>query len=408
MFTKKTIFKAYILAITTLWCSYGFAQKPEKDNLSYLYNPEAPLQFASRVAVSGTEATIFLQITVAPEVTSGINLSYREVATYESEEVLQEGKLTEGEHLIKQEGNQRIYQFTVPLAQPTAFVFVYARHDAYTIRFDVPVKTEQDFPLTDLLLMRPDEDIPFFNDYIEEDQPFRIVSWYEKDSAEAFVYFYGHNFAPNTPPMATSTSSADKSLQIDSLFSLSFNQETSLTENGLYFVQTDTTSLSGISFRIAAPYYPRLVKAPQLIDPLIYISTSQEIGDLEGSEDPKKALDNYWLKVTRSRERAKEVIREYYRQVTEANAFFTNYKEGWKTGQGMVYVLYGAPNEVYRTADRETWIYSEERNLIEIQFVFAKVKNIFTQKHYELIPDSDYGKFWYRNIDLWRKGRKEI
>ncbi len=408
MFIKKAIFKAYILTITALWCSYGFAQNPEKDNLSYLYNPEALMQCASRVAVSDTEATIFLQITKAPEVTSALNISYREMAAYGSEEVLQEGELTDSGHLIKKEGNNYYYQFTVPLTQLTAFVFVYVKHDAYTLRFDVPLSTEQDFPLTDLLVMRPDEDIPYFNDYIEADQPFRIVSWYAKDSAQAFVYFYGHDFAPNTPPMSTSTSSADKSLQIDTLLTVPLNQETTRAENGLYFVQTDTTSLSGVSFRIVPPYYPRLVKAPQLIDPLIYISTSQEIDELEGSEDPKKALDNYWLKVTRSRERAKEVIREYYRQVTEANALFTSYKEGWKTGQGMVYVLYGAPNEVYRTADRETWIYSEERNLIEIQFVFAKVKNIFTQKHYELIPDSDYGKFWYRNIDLWRKGRKEI
>jgi GWxTD domain-containing protein len=408
MFTRKAIIKAYLLATAALWCSYGFAQNPEKDNLSYLYNTEAPVQCISRVAVSKAEATIFLQVTLAPEVTSGVNIRYREMAAYDKEEVLQEGELTDSEHLIKKEGNHQYYKFTVPLTQATAFVFVYIKHDAYTLRFDVPIVTEQDFPPTDLLVMHPDEDIPYFNDYIEADQPFRVVSWYGADTTQAFVYYYGHDFAPNAPPMSTSTSSADKSLQIDTLVSIPLNEETNRTDPGLYFVQTDTTSLSGISFRIVSPYYPRFVKAPQLIDPLIYISTSQEIGEMEDSEDPKKALDNYWLKVTRSRERAKEVIREYYHQVTEANALYTTYKEGWKTGQGMVYVLYGAPDEVYRAADRETWIYSEERNLIEIQFVFAKVKNIFTQKHYELIPDSDYGKFWYRNIDLWRKGRKEI
>ena len=404
MFILKPFIKIYLSAVFMLGCFAGFAQDPAKDNLSYLYELGAPVQCASRVAVSDEEATIFLEITLAPDRTEDVSIRYRAAPAYDSEE----GSLTDSEHLIKNEGDRYYYQFTLPMSQPTAFVFIYVQSAANTFRFDVPVVTEQDFPPTDLLVVRPDEDIPFFTDYIESDEAFRIVSWYGGDTTQAFVYYYNHDFSPNLPPMSTNASGSDKSLQIDSLFTVPLNQETGISENGLYFVQMDTTSLSGLSFRIAPPYYPRFVRAPQLIEPLLYISTSQEMGELQDSEDPKRALDNYWLRVTRSRERAVEVIREYYRQVTEANRMFTNYKEGWKTGRGMVYVLYGAPDEVYRTADRETWIYGEERNLIEIQFVFAKVKNIFSQKHYELIPDSDYGKFWYRNIDLWRKGRKEI
>ena len=184
MFTKKNITKAYLLAIAALWCSYGFAQKPEKDNLSYLYNAEAPVQCASRVAVSEAEATIFLQIRISPEIKSEVTIRYREMAAYESEDILQEGTLTESEHLIKKEDHFSYYRFTVPATQPTAFVFVYVQHNEYTLRFDVPIKTEQDFPPTDLLVMQPDEDVPYFNDYIEAGQPFRIVSWYGKDSTE--------------------------------------------------------------------------------------------------------------------------------------------------------------------------------------------------------------------------------
>lgn len=408
MFILKPDTKIYFCAAMLLWSFIGFAQDPEKDNLSYLYDMEAPVMCASRVAVSDNEATIFLEVTLNPGITESVSLRYRALAAYDSDNVLEEGTLTDSEHRIKNEGSRHYYQFTLPLNQPTAFVFIYAQSGSNTFRFDVPVVTDQDFPPTDLLLMRSGEDIPYFNDYIESDEPFRIVSWYDKDTTQAFVYYYNHSFSPNPPPMSTNTSNADKSLQIDSLFTVSLNEETFISDNGLYFVQTDTTSLSGISFRVTSPYFPRYVRATQLIDPLLYISTSQEMGELENNTNPKKALDSYWLKVTRSRERAIEVIRNYYQQVTAANSKFTNYKEGWKTGQGMVYVLYGAPDVVYRTADRETWIYGEERNLIEIQFVFAKVKNIFTQKHYELISDSDYGKFWYRNIDLWRKGRKEI
>lgn len=149
--------------------------------------------------------------------------------------------------------------------------------------------------------------------------------------------------------------------------------------------------------------------AESLIDPLRYISTSEEMENLTENEDAKKALDRYWIKITRSQERAKEVIRNYYQQVTNANLLFTSYKEGWKTGQGMVYLLFGPPDLVTTSANQEQWIYNSQNDLMEnMTFNFVKVRNIFTTQHYNLLRDEDYRRFWYRNIDLWRKGRKQI
>ncbi len=391
----------------------GFAQevketKPDRVNLKYLYDPEAPVQCESRVAVNNKEATVFLRVTINSPRYEGVVIRYQSTPAYNNQQILNQGELNEREHLIKKENSNYYYRFTLPVSTPTCYLFVNISKDESNFRFDIPILTEQDFPPSDLLLMRENEDIPLFQNFVKEGETFRVNSLYPTDSTEMFVYYYSHNFAPNLPPMATEAQSNEKELKIDSIFSISPQETLSFSQQGLYFAQTDTTSLSGLSFRVANDYYPKFGKAPQLLEPLIYISTSEEMEELMESEDKKKALDTYWLKVTRSQERAREVIREYYRQVTLANALFTNYKEGWKTGQGMVYLLYGLPDEIFRTEDRETWIYSEERNLIEIQFVFAKVKNIFTDKHYELIPNTEYRKFWYRNIDLWRKGRKEI
>jgi len=45
---------------------------------------------------------------------------------------------------------------------------------------------------------------------------------------------------------------------------------------------------------------------------------------------------------------ANEVMEEYYRRVNYANDNFRGFREGWKTDMGMVYIVFGAPNEIER------------------------------------------------------------
>jgi hypothetical protein len=74
----------------------------------------------------------------------------------------------------------------------------------------------------------------------------------------------------------------------------------------------------------------------------------------------------------------------------------------------MVYLLYGPPDRVYRNQQGETWEYTGGSNLVDLSFNFVRVRNIFTNRHYNLLRDEDYRRFWFRNIDLWRKGIKQI
>lgn len=378
-------------------------------NVSHVYNPDAPILLDARVAVKADEeATVFLRVVNRPQrVTPALRYEVR--AGYQ-DAVLDSGQLTT-EQLVKEEGNQYYFRFTLPLTEQSHYLFMYARAAdnpaAQVYRFDVALNTEQNFPRTDLLLMRPDEDLPIFQNYLPVATPFRIVSYYGSDSV-AYAYYYRHEFEPNPPPMASGSGDVQRSLEIDSLSAIPLNETLSLEEQGLYFTQLDTASLYGISFRLEDQYYPRPARIETVVPPLRYISTSDEMASLQGAENPKQNLDEYWVKMTRSQERAKTIIRDYFRQVTRGNRLFTSYKEGWKTGRGMIYVLYGPPDAVYRDDRQEVWTYDEDRNLVDLSFTFAKVKNIFTPYYYNLVRDEDYQRFWFRNVDLWRKGRKEF
>ena len=44
-----------------------------------------------------------------------------------------------------------------------------------------------------------------------------------------------------------------------------------------------------------------------------------------------------------------ELMDEYYRRVSYANENFEGWKEGWETDRGMIYILFGPPDQVERT-----------------------------------------------------------
>ena len=68
-----------------------------------------------------------------------------------------------------------------------------------------------------------------------------------------------------------------------------------------------------------------------------------------------------------------ELMDEYYRRVSYANENFEGWKEGWETDRGMIYILFGPPDQVERTNPSianstlyQIWTY----NKIQKQFIF--------------------------------------
>ncbi len=68
-----------------------------------------------------------------------------------------------------------------------------------------------------------------------------------------------------------------------------------------------------------------------------------------------------------------ELMDEYYRRVSYANENFDGWKDGWETDRGMVYILFGPPDQVERTNPSmsnstlyQIWTYSR----INKQFIF--------------------------------------
>jgi len=122
------------------------------------------------------------------------------------------------------------------------------------------------------------------------------------------------------------------------------------------------------------------------------------------NENQKLAVDNFWINTAGSIDKARELIRIYYNRVFYANYFFVSYKEGWKTDRGMIYIIYGPPDVLYKNDEEERWIYRNSKGTENISFTFRKVENPFTQNDFVLNRSDELDSRWGEAISSWRNG----
>ncbi len=196
-------------------------------------------------------------------------------------------------------------------------------------------------------------------------------------------------------------------LKPDSVFKVSVSdlENFDFSGKGIWYFQTDTSSSQGFAFTVFDPDFPKVTRAEQLVESTRYITTRREYLQLMSSTDKKAALDKFWLEIGGNPDRARLLIRVYYNRVQEANRLFSSYLEGWKTDRGMIHMIYGKPQSVYRDGETEQWTYSNLPGFPDMLFLFRKMNNPFTDNDYALIRQPVYENLWYIAVDQWRQGR---
>ena len=227
--------------------------------------------------------------------------------------------------------------------------------------------------------------------------PARSTIRFQSDK-NLFGFYYKKSFDAALPPFAESDP-ISPFLIADSAFS--FSKEFTPLSLGLYLVQSDTASAKGICLLVTDASYPKYNRVSTLAPPLIYISTDDEFVKLSSANTDKTAFDKVILEMTGDKDRARNLFRSYFQRVEQTNRYFTDYKEGWKTDRGMLYVIYGIPDEVSRTATGETWYYQGRKT----RFEFKKSGSVFNPEIFKLERDNKYMPEWFSMVDLWRKSR---
>lgn len=221
-------------------------------------------------------------------------------------------------------------------------------------------------------------------------------------------YWFGTAFPIPKPPFILNNNTENKSLQFDSIFPIKYDTDSEILyfkskKYGIYFISADTSLNEGFSILCTERGYPDILYHNSMIGPIRYISTQKEFNDIHTSSEKARAIENFWLKIGTNEEHARNLIKKYYSRVKKANTYFTSYIQGWQTDRGMIYIVFGAPNYVYRSDNDETWIYGEEGNIFSTKFYFLKNKNKFSNNDFILQRTPIHKDIWFRAVEIWRQ-----
>jgi len=241
--------------------------------------------------------------------------------------------------------------------------------------------------------------------------PDSIEIWSERNKNQTCILqWYNRDFGIAKPPFAVGNT-ISFNFKPDDYYPIYLDDEgkskVSLPEVGFVFIQRDTADKKGLTLFRFDKNYPQVFNANGLAEPLRYICSNDEYKALLESDNQKLAVEQYWLEKCKSKDRAREIIKEFYSRVNDANTYFTSYIEGWKTDRGMISMIYGKPTSIEKRNNYETWRYGQgpEYQAPSLVFTFYKQNNPFSQNDYRLKRDFTYKLGWYRALETWRSGR---
>jgi GWxTD domain-containing protein len=410
-----------IVAVSFLLILAGceVTSKVSLKNLVSLYQPEK--QFSDLECcvfhTSDSTSTLFVRVVYSDLVyekdqftglfTSSYSLNYKLTSGYEFKDVLSTNSIVSGDSLNYGKSAEIVHSFDIKVKRPGDYLleitlFDMNRQSSSTRFFKVFKNTS--YGRQNFLVLNRNQELIFKN-YMMEREPVRIIS---DDISREFLYVsYYHRDFPLARPPYTDDREPVFDFRPDSAYQLALSNGESewviLDKPGFYHFRKDTVSREGLTLYHFPEGFPEVTTAEQLRDPLRYITTRKEYDTLLMADNVKAAVDNFWLKTSRSPERAKILIQRYYSNVEEANKYFTSYLEGWKTDRGLIYIIFGRPDYVYRANDSEEWIYGEPENRSSLRYTFARVNNHFTDNDYMLLRSPTLKESWFITVQSWRR-----
>lgn len=369
------------------------AQALRDINYSYLYNNANPVTVDFQTVRGTSEWTTFFQLVLA-DTTQPVS-NYDIVLETRTSLAEKEGiPVSPDSEEMRVSGSAISGRVSVPIQQQPVVLAARVINRSQNRAWYYYTILEPNYPVVMALQM---DDGPLVRNYMNSGESLKVVP-----PQPALISYYDDEFPPAPLPFSEQLGQVSKGMGVDSSFQAASQESFGPSNTGLYLVQTDTSVAEGVAFRVSDDY-PRYRKVENLADPLIYISTKQEFSRIKQARGDKRAFDRVILSITKDTERAKTLMRNYFRRIELANTYFTSYKEGWKTDRGMILIIFGQPSEVYRLSDREVWNYKNES--YKLSFDFVKAPSLFDPENYVLIRSRKYEQAWYEIVDLWRNSR---
>jgi GWxTD domain-containing protein len=412
-----TLFLAFGYFIAS--CSKNYYTPDRKWNLSVIYNPTKSRIHPSFKIYHNTRNTsvLFAKIYTSElyfqplgqngEQISELSVNYTLVQTGEDKHVVADSGTFNTTIYKKSAGKSYLTQIPIKAEQGKTYHLKIITRDKYRKNFNltfIDVDKRKDFGQQFFNVTQVDGN-PLFKNVVIGESALRILHS-QPASDQLFISYYKNDSSLPKPTFAVSQDEILYS-RPDSLYIIKYTPELafSLVNEGVYFLQFDTTLNEGISLTKFNPEFPKIQNPVDLIEPLAYITTTAEYNKLKSSKNYKLAADKYWMRVGGGTDRGKELIRIYYNRVYFSNYYFSTTKPGWKTDRGMVYIVYGPPHNLKKTADTETWYYYHQRGGESISFSFKYNPSKYFLNQYKLVRSESHTWHWREAVYAWNNGQ---
>jgi GWxTD domain-containing protein len=413
---KKISFQTLIFFLLLGGC--GFLHKISQQNVSFLYNPDICQKTPEYLVYHNADSITFLYFKV-----NSLNLVYHKlnnaetyfakfrvkIELYESfqfKSLIDSFNITYSDTNFAFQNKELIYKPDFPLKENNYILkAVFTDENSgskSTTYININKKGKND---RQNYLVLNENNVPQFKNVFPKSQHLKILT---NDSLvrKLYVNCYFRDFPIAGPPFSMPKEKPFVLIP-DSTYELEvtngISSLISFKKRGMYHFRKDTLSTDGLTLFHYYDDFPGITTPLQMLPPLRYISSKKEYNDIILSKDKKLGVESFWIQAAGKAENAKLLIKKYYNLVQEANMFFSSYHEGWKTDRGIIYIVYGLPDIVYKTDNSETWIYGEENSRLSSRFYFYKVTNRFTDNDYSLNKSETYRESWYLAISRWRK-----
>jgi GWxTD domain-containing protein len=236
------------------------------------------------------------------------------------------------------------------------------------------------------------------------------VQYRDRSVDSVYVEFFRISSELPRPPI-TATSDytmnyiPDTSLDTSLVFPMVDTVDYDLLYVGMYRIKVDKEQDEGLTLFNFGGSFPDVETPRELMEPLFYLTTMAEYKDLRSQPNQKLAVDDYWLRIGNSMAKSRELIRIYYNRVIYSNLYFTSNKEGWKTDQGMVFILFGPPNRIQMTGSGESWYYYARRRSKVVEFRFQREQDAFSDHNMIWQRTTDSQMYLNEAIRSWRSGK---
>lgn len=396
------------------------AKKLSKIDLSDMYSEFQFTHFDYRVFHTSDQVTtvymnvqlhdLFYKQTEVDIYNAKFKVSYELYENYEAKAPMDTASFIYSDSLYHGEEMEMIVDFDIQAAFPGNYILKILLSDLYqpensvfTIGniFKSEKLSAQNYLVTD------QNDYPLFGNYVFNNS-FVKIHCADTTVTQMNIRYYSQSF-PLAKPVYTFEKSKTYKFEPDSVYTVSFSSGISdiikLPYMGIYHLQTDVSLPEGLTLFHFDEGFPMVNSPASALAPLRYLSTESEFKRLLEYKDYKMAIDSFWLeRASQQTQRAKNMIKRYYSRVELVNKLFSSFREGWKTDRGLIYIIYGAPTEVYRDKlGEEEWVYGERGNPMSIKFYFDEVENYFSDNELEVERSGIYKTSWMIAIENWRR-----